>query len=147
MMFPLSKLAVDLSAGAKEDQGVLDFAAGQVVRRSKSAKAALPCMLAACVYSGFVIISECTSDGGLVVSAGPPQLRSLAKALTAGVAFCISGGRVRAELAGGVRVGAGAGCIRAATAARGGGANDDRQQPISGRDRVRLDLSFGSGSV
>ena len=83
MMFPLSKLAVDLSAGAKEDQGVLDFAAGQVVRRSKSAKAALPCMLAACVYSGFVIISECTSDGGLVVSAGPPQLRSLAKAHTA----------------------------------------------------------------
>ena len=78
MMFPLSKLAVDLSAGAKEDQGVLDFAAGQVVRRSKSAKAALPCMLAACVYSGFVIISECTSDGGLVVSAGPPQLCSLA---------------------------------------------------------------------
>ena len=83
MMFPLSKLAVDLSAGAKEDQGVLDFAAGQVVRRSKSAKAALPCMLAACVYSGFVIISECTSDGGLVVSAGPLQLCSLAKALTA----------------------------------------------------------------
>ena len=78
MMFPLSKLAVDLSAGAKEDQGVLDFAAGQVVRRSKSAKAALPCMLAACVYSGFVIISECTSDGGLVVSAGPLQLRPLA---------------------------------------------------------------------
>ena len=83
MMFPLSKLAVDLSAGAKEDQGVLDFAAGQVVRRSKSAKAALPCMLAACVYSGFVIISECTSDGGLVVSAGPPQLCPLAQTLTA----------------------------------------------------------------
>ena len=86
MMFPLSKLAVDLSAGAKEDQGVLDFAAGQVVRRSKSAKAALPCMLAACVYSGFVIISECTSDGGLVVSADPLQLCSLAT-LTAGVAL------------------------------------------------------------
>ena len=146
MMFPLSKLAVDLSAGAKEDQGVLDFAAGQVVRRSKSAKAALPCMLAACVYSGFVIISECTSDGGLVVSTDPLQLCSLAT-LTA---WCClgAGGRVRAELAGGVRVGAGAGCIRAATAARGGGANDDRQQPISGRDRVRLDLTFGSsGSV
>ena len=146
MMFPLSKLAVDLSAGAKEDQGVLDFAAGQVVRRSKSAKAALPCMLAACVYSGFVIISECTSDGGLVVSADPLQLCSLANSDCLALP-CISGGRVWAELAGGVRVGAGAGCIRAATAARGGGANDDRQQPISGRDRVRLDLTFGSGSV
>lgn len=67
LMFPVSKLALDFSQGAKEDTaGVFDFAHGQVVRRSKSAKRALPFMIVAIICAAFVVGRECTGADGLV---------------------------------------------------------------------------------
>jgi hypothetical protein len=67
LMFPISKLCVDLSTGAKEDtQSVVGFAQGQVVRRSKSARYALPFMVVGIIYALGATASECLAGGGLV---------------------------------------------------------------------------------
>jgi hypothetical protein len=67
LMFPLSKLVVDLSNGAKGDtQDVFDFAQGQVVRRSKSARCVLPSMVVAITFAAGKTAHECWGDSGLV---------------------------------------------------------------------------------
>lgn len=67
LMFPISKLCVDLSTGAKEDtDAVIGFGQGQVVRRSKSARCALPFMIVGIIYALGSTAAECLSDGGLV---------------------------------------------------------------------------------
>jgi hypothetical protein len=92
LMFPVSKLAVDFSQGTKEDEGVLDFAQGQVVRRSKSAKRALPVMVLATFYAAYVVGRECMSTDGLVATEkGGSWGRALGIALLvdAGVLQCL----------------------------------------------------------
>ena len=59
LMFPISKLCVDLSTGAKEDtSGVFDFTQGQVVRRSKSARCVLPLMVVGTIYAVATTVAE-----------------------------------------------------------------------------------------